>query len=158
MNPSDLTKKKPFRRGFSVLELLVAVAVLGLIVAIAVPNYHHYITRAEINKVIEQIEMLEILIKGYHASTGRYPDSLEELGVGMLDPWGNPYQYLRIEGSDGAKGHQRKDHALVPINSDFDLYSMGEDGKSAPPLTAHSSKDDIVRANNGGFIGLATDY
>ena len=47
---------------------------------------------------------------------------------------------------------------VVPINSDFDLYSMGEDGKSKSPLTAKPSHDDIVRANDGAFIGLATDY
>jgi general secretion pathway protein G len=46
----------------------------------------------------------------------------------------------------------------VPINSDFDLYSVGRDGQSAPALTAKVSQDDIVRANNGGFVGLASDY
>jgi general secretion pathway protein G len=46
----------------------------------------------------------------------------------------------------------------VPINSDFDLYSMGEDGKSSPPLTAKSSRDDIVRANNGAYYGYGRDY
>jgi general secretion pathway protein G len=44
------------------------------------------------------------------------------------------------------------------LNSDYDLYSMGEDGESVPPLTAKQSRDDIIRANNGGFIGLAADY
>jgi general secretion pathway protein G len=46
----------------------------------------------------------------------------------------------------------------VPINSDFDLYSVGRDGQSAPALTARVSHDDVVRANDGGFIGLAIDY
>jgi general secretion pathway protein G len=46
----------------------------------------------------------------------------------------------------------------VPINTDFDLYSMGPDGRSAPPLTASDSRDDIVRANNGRFVGIAADY
>ena len=46
----------------------------------------------------------------------------------------------------------------MPLNSDFDLYSMGPDGQTATPLTAKASRDDIVRANNGGFIGVASDY
>jgi general secretion pathway protein G len=46
----------------------------------------------------------------------------------------------------------------VPVNSTFDLYSLGPDGKSSPPFTAAPSQDDIVRANDGGFIGLASDY
>ena len=48
-----------------------------------------------------------------------------------------------------------KDRFLVPINSDFDLYSMGKDGKSQMPLTAKDSRDDIIRANDGAYIGLA---
>jgi general secretion pathway protein G len=49
----------------------------------------------------------------------------------------------------------RKDRFLVPINSDFDLYSMGKDGESVPPLTAQKSRDDIIRANDGAYIGPA---
>ena len=52
----------------------------------------------------------------------------------------------------------RKDKNLVPLNADYDLYSKGKDGKSQPPLTAKVSYDDIVRANNGGFVDLASKY
>jgi len=44
------------------------------------------------------------------------------------------------------------------LNSDFDLYSSGEDKNSKGPLSAKESRDDIIRANNGAFIGLAEDY
>ncbi len=46
----------------------------------------------------------------------------------------------------------------MPINSDFDLYSMGPDGRSVSPLTSSLSRDDIVRANNGRFVGTAASY
>jgi len=52
----------------------------------------------------------------------------------------------------------RKDKNLTPINTYYDLYSTGKDGLSVSPLTAKHSRDDIVRANDGGFIGLATDF
>ena len=55
-------------------------------------------------------------------------------------------------------GMVRKDKNLVPINSDFDLYSMGPDGESVSPLTANSSRDDIVRGRNGDYIGNAAEY
>jgi general secretion pathway protein G len=55
-------------------------------------------------------------------------------------------------------GQLRKDRNLVPINTDFDLFSRGKDGQTNFPLTAQRSRDDIVRANNGGYIGLASDY
>ena len=56
------------------------------------------------------------------------------------------------------KGQARKDHSLVPINSDFDLFSIGRDGQSAGALTAAASQDDIVRASDGAFVGLGRDY
>jgi general secretion pathway protein G len=52
----------------------------------------------------------------------------------------------------------RKDRFLVPINSTYDLYSMGADGKSVLPLTAKHSHDDIIRANDGTYIGVAELY
>ena len=73
------------------------------------------------------------------------------------DPWGNPYQYLNFADTKG-KGAMRKDRFLVPINSYFDLYSIGKDGQSVPPLTAKVSKDDIIWANDGDYVGLASQY
>ncbi len=55
-------------------------------------------------------------------------------------------------------GQARKDRFLVPLNSDYDLYSNGKDGDSKPPLNAKESHDDVVRANNGAYIGLASQY
>ena len=52
----------------------------------------------------------------------------------------------------------RTDKSLVPVNSDFDLYSMGKDGISKAPFTAKESRDDIVRARNGNFYGPVSGY
>jgi len=60
--------------------------------------------------------------------------------------------------SGARRGDVRRDKNLVPINTDFDLYSVGKDGDTATALTARQSRDDIVRANNGGYIGRAEDY
>jgi general secretion pathway protein G len=58
----------------------------------------------------------------------------------------------------GGVGGARKDRFLVPINSDFDIYSMGRDGQTVAPLTAKKSHDDIIRASDGGFYGLAAYF
>ena len=103
-------------------------------------------------------DILEISAKLDRAfvATGTYPTGLAAFGAVRTDPWGNPYQYLSM---DGAKvGQKRKDKSLHPLNSDYDLYSMGPDGQSQTALTAKASRDDIIRANNGGFIGVAEDY
>jgi general secretion pathway protein G len=62
-----------------------------------------------------------------------------------------------ITGKKGLGG-VRKDHKLNPINSDFDLYSTGRDGQTKTQITNKDSLDDIIRANDGGFVGLARNY
>ena len=74
----------------------------------------------------------------------------------LLDPWGNPYQYTNFD--NVPKGEWRKDRNLVPLNTDYDLWSMGKDGKSKPPIMAKDSHDDIIRANDGQYVGRASEY
>ncbi|MFQ5700693.1 MAG: prepilin-type N-terminal cleavage/methylation domain-containing protein [Acidobacteriota bacterium] len=153
----------PARRGESgltLVELVLVVAILGTLSAIAVPVLGDYIDEARQTKAIADIRQLSVAIMNFEMGTGSLPDSLDELkGGARLDPWGNPYQYLNIiDGPPGSKGKVRKDHNLVPLNSEYDLYSMGKDGSSKPPLTAKASRDDIIRASDGAFIGLASEY
>ncbi|MDE2305741.1 MAG: prepilin-type cleavage/methylation domain-containing protein, partial [Gammaproteobacteria bacterium] len=75
----------------------------------------------------------------------------------LVDPWGRPYQYLSFTGLNG-NGQMRKDKNLVPINTQYDLYSLGADGQSRLPLTAPVSQDDVILANDGNYIGLASKY
>lgn len=153
---------KPFATaGFTIVELLVVIAVLAILAALAQPVYSQYITRARNARAIAELHEIQGSITAYFQENSEYPDSLADLGqIGLItDPWGHSYQYLQIEGSSiKGKGSLRKDRFLNPLNSDYDLYSMGADGLSQKPLTASQSRDDIVRANNGGFIGLASDF
>ena len=102
---------------------------------------------------------LQAMIYSFGLDHGGLPDSLDELGgrAPSLDPFANPYQYL-TPGEPGWQGKFRKDRFLVPLNTDFDLYSMGPDGESRAPLRAKASRDDIVRANNGGYVGKASEF
>lgn len=146
------------QRAFTLFELLLVAAILGILATIAVPGYGEYRERVNFTQAKTDIVIIESAIERYYANHLAFPDTLAQAGMGgMRDPWGNPYQYLNITTAKG-KGQVRKDHNLVPINSDYDLYSMGKDGKSAAPLTAKDSRDDIIRANNGQFVGLAANY
>ncbi len=143
--------------GFTLIELMVVTAIIGTLSTIVIPKYHAVIDRAKIAKASEDIRALEIDIATYYAGTNSYPADLGVIGRDLLlDPWGQPYSYLVI--GTAPPGNARKDRFLVPINSDFDLYSMGPDGASVAPLTASASRDDIVRANDGGYVGLAANY
>jgi general secretion pathway protein G len=113
--------------------------------------------QAKIARAIADIATISGEIDMFEMMNDRLPNDLAEIGRATLtDPWGNPYEYLNYNA--GPAGQIRKDHALHPLNSAYDLYSKGKDGQSAPPLTAAQSRDDIVRANDGGYIGLASKY
>jgi len=143
--------------GFTLVELLFSIVIAALLVGIGLPSYQGAVTRAKNNRAIKDISELQVSIQRYYTISATLPNSLADIRAVPLDPWDNPYQYLNIQNSRN-RGQVRKDHSLVPLNNDYDLYSSGEDGRSSPPLTARMSHDDIVRANNGGFIGLASDY
>ncbi|MBI4791673.1 MAG: prepilin-type N-terminal cleavage/methylation domain-containing protein [Deltaproteobacteria bacterium] len=143
--------------GFTLIELMIACAIMGTLAAIATPMFHSYIERVQLQRVYSEIRLLEKEITIFQGTYGRFPQNLAEIGLDKLqDPWGNPYRYLPVEGTP--PGKLRKDHFMVPVNSDFDLYSMGKDGKTASPFTAKNSRDDIVRANDGQYLGLVANY
>lgn len=148
------------RRGWTLLELLIAVGIVGVLAAIAVPTYLGHLERARIKSAVVDIRNLSGSVDLYRFEFREYPDDLAIVLDGpALDPWGNAYEYLRIEGAGmDAMGQVRKDKNLVPLNSDYDLYSRGPDGATHGPLTAQASHDDVIRAADGAFIGLATEY
>jgi general secretion pathway protein G len=136
---------------------MMAMAIIGTLAAIAVPNYVAYRERALMTRAISDIQHIEREIDLFLLDNDRLPSSLAEIGLdGLRDPYGNPYEYRPVAGTP--KGKLRKDRFLVPVNSDYDLYSKGRDGRSASPFTAKHSRDDIVRANDGAYIGLAADF
>lgn len=146
------------QRAFTLFELMLVVAIVSILAGIAWPGYQQYIDQARIAQAKVDIRIIESGLERYCLKNDTYPDTLSQAGIGdMRDPWGNPYRYLRITPTT-KKGLLRKDRNLVPINSDYDLYSMGKDGQSRTPLTAGPSRDDIIRASNGRFVGLASDY
>lgn len=143
--------------GFTLVELALALAIVGTLSAIAIPFYGDYMDKADETTCIADLEMIEKRITIFFLEYNDYPASLADIGMDSLkDPWGNSYEYLRVR--DAEKGKLRKDHFMVPVNSDFDLYSKGEDGKSSAPFTSALSRDDIARANDGDFIGKVSDY
>lgn len=139
------------------VEVLIVVAIIVTILGIAIPIYTTSVDVARVTRAIGEIRTLEKEIMLYTLSNRKVPGTLEVLGRGeFLDPWGIPYQYTSVIDPKG-KG-MRKNRFLHPLNSDYDLYSMGKDRATNLALTSGPARDDIVRANDGSFVGLATDY
>lgn len=145
--------------GFTLIELILVAAILAVLVAIAVPSYADYQDRIKFAQAKSDIKQIEVLITRYYADNNfAFPTQLSDVGAGtMLDPWGNPYQYCELASGAGTC-KTRKDKSLHPLNSDYDLCSMGRDGDTKVPLTAQASHDDIIRARNGQFLGYASDF
>ncbi|MEW6612261.1 MAG: type II secretion system major pseudopilin GspG [Pseudomonadota bacterium] len=118
-------------RGFTLLELLVVMVIIGLLAGYVGPKYFAQIGKSEVKTARAQLDALEKALEQYRVDTGRYPST--EQGLAALnarpadeakwagpylkkaipsDPWGQPYVYQQ----PGAHG-------------DFDLLSYGKDGQ-----------------------------
>jgi general secretion pathway protein G len=138
----------------TLVEMLAVTAIIGSLAAIGLPRYHTVIERARVAKAIGDLEAIGLSLKAQDS----LPDNLSSLGPIPIDPWGRAYVYNKFDPTRNVPQGARRDRFLVPINSDFDIYSVGPDGASSPPLNAGPSRDDVVWANDGGFIGLAGQY
>lgn len=119
-------------RGFTLIEIMVVVVILGILAALIAPNVISRIDEAQVTKVRQDIRAIESALKLYRLDNFRYPDTEEGLDALVtapsdpnvrfpeggyvdrlaVDPWNRPYVYLH-PGNQG----------------EFDVYSLGRDGQ-----------------------------
>jgi len=120
-------------RAFTLIEVLLAIAIIGTLSAVAVPTYSNIIEDKKVSRAIVDIVEIEAAISRFQAEQGIPPNTLAAAGIpAKLDPWGNPYMYERLAGLTKAEqdGKCRWNKFEKPLNDDFDLYSMGKDGET----------------------------
>jgi len=145
-------------RGFTLVEILIVLVIAGILIAIAVPSFERYMERSRLGETVVDIGAMQKTITDYERAKGKLPDTLADVGfAAKRDAWGRPYEYLNLRTLTG-NGKARKDKSLAPLNSDYDLYSVGADGLSEAPLSNKASRDDVLRARDGRFIGLAEEF
>ena len=146
MQASTLALKRRFRRarrrgerGYTLVEILVVITIIGLIMALVGPRVLNYLTESKVKTARIQIQSLSSALDLFYLDAGRYPTSAEGLaglvrqtagitawngpylkgGIVPTDPWGKPYLY-RSPGEHGA----------------YDVVSFGSDGQEGGTGTA----------------------
>ncbi len=136
--------------GYTIVELVVTLLIIAILTAIALPYFAEYRNRAKTIAAQGDIYHAEAVIELYFGTNHSLPSSISDLqGIATIDPWGRPYVYYNIEVN--GKGHARKDHALNPLNTDYDFYSVGADG-----LTKSRSHRPIASTTSFGPATAAT--
>ena len=121
--------------GFTLIEIIVVVVIIGLLAAVIAPNVFQQVDDARSKKTLSDIRAIESALNLYRLDNFNYPSTEQGIQAWVsqpsgspearnwkkggylprlpVDPWGNEYQYL-VPGSSGGS---------------FDLYSLGADGK-----------------------------
>ncbi|MDB5961374.1 MAG: gspG [Massilia sp.] len=125
-------RPRPRTAGFTLLELLVVIVIIGLLAAYVGPKYFSQLGKSEVTIARAQIEAFEKSLDTYRLDVGRYPNTEEGMAALLaapaaagakwngpylkkalpLDPWGHPFQYR----APGTKG-------------EFEILSLGRDGQ-----------------------------
>jgi general secretion pathway protein G len=131
-SPTRALRRRGARAGFTLLELLVVIVIIGLLAAYVGPKYFQKLGKSEVTIARAQIEGLEKSLAMFRLDVGRYPSTEEGLAALMaapptagakwngpyldkalpMDPWGNPYQYK----APGSK-------------NEYEIVSLGKDGQ-----------------------------
>ncbi len=100
--------------GFTLIEVLLVVVIIGILVGVAIPRLGGRVRQAEISRAQADIQSIGLALRMYELDNGEYPSSLDALvsnpgarnwngpyleGGLPTDPWGNAYLYTRTENS-----------------------------------------------------------
>ena len=146
-------------RGFTLVELLIVIAIIGVLCLMAIPQYSHLTNLAKNARCKSEIRTVEKSLIAYNLDHGSFPPTgnLSLATTTLKDPWGRDYQYYNIQ-TGGVGGPYMEWDGSTTINHDFDLYSMGVNGAGLHDLNDPNCTDDIFRAADGLIVEEGKDY
>ncbi len=165
---------KKLQKGYSLAELMIVIAILGIFLSFAIATFMNaevdcndptvrpgIFARVYESAARTKLMKIDIKIKTFSLNHSRYPDTIDELvghgGLGItaddLIVDGQKMIFTPVNTTNMGKVRKYKD--IHPVNLNYDLYTLGRDGKTATPFTSQPGCDDIVVANDGKYIGYA---
>ncbi len=166
---------KILQKGVTLIELLIVMVILGIFLSFAIATFLNadvdcrkpdqrpsILARVYEAAAIAKLLKVDIKIKTFELNHNRYPDTIDELvghgGLGITeeDLWvdGSRMIFTPVWNTTNM-GKVRKYKDIHPVNLNYDLYTLGRDGKTATPFTSQPGCDDIVVANDGQYVGYA---
>jgi len=117
--------------GFTLLELLVVMVIIGLLAGYVGPRYFSQVGKSEVKVAHAQLDALEKALDQYRLDTGRYPSSEQGLAALMQRPpnepqWGGPYLKKQVPPDPWGRAYV---YRAPGEHGEFDLYSYGKDGQ-----------------------------
>lgn len=138
-----------WHRGFTLVELLIVIALIGIISAMIAPFFRTYVGNAKVARCQGDLAVINNDVQAFYLERNAYPPDLTAIARNnMRDAWGRPFGYATPAALDGFSG------LLLNGSGDYDLFSMGENGLSTPGYASPACDDDIVRASDGSAYHL----
>jgi general secretion pathway protein G len=135
------------RKGFTLVELLMVIAIIGILSTLGIPSYNGYKDKARNGRAMSEIRTLSTEISGYILDRQANPPDLDAINrANFRDPWQRLYIYHTVPAQE--------DLMFQKLNTDYDLYSTGKDGQSVDAGGNPANVDDIVRVNSSAFVGM----
>ena len=144
--------KRDYLQGFTLVELMIVIVVVGLMSTVALPLYESYALRAKTSDATTELLKIQMAIDRFESDNFRLPDSLEDIDMqDMKDPWGHAYVYEPGEPELDSIAVDTPSERQTRVFKNLRLANIGYHLFSVGPLPDDAGCDHSCRAKLGNI-------